>query len=201
MKKRNKKHTMLLLTMLVLIATCTVHINASAKTKFTKTQQKRAEYIASICEKNWYTYKVYPSVCLGQAVAESGMGKQCRKNNYWGLGSGRYSYSSLKKGTLAYLKCVSNKKWYGSLKGLTYKQQVHQLASHGYCGGDKKAYERWVLKCIKEYDLTSYDKKMKKNLAAAEKKKKKSKDTSKPATKTDITITRTGKGEQYNGTK
>ena len=168
---RNKKHIMVLLTMFVLIATCSIHINASAKTKLTKTQQKRADYIASIYEKNWYKYKVYPSVCLGQAVAESGLGKQCRKNYYWGLGSDRYSYSSLKKGTEAYLKCVSNKKWYGNLKGLSYKKQVHQLASHGYCGSDHKAYERWVLKCIKTYKLTSYDKKMKKNLAAKNKKK------------------------------
>ena len=110
---RNKKHIMVLLTMFVLIATCSIHINASAKTKLTKTQQKRVDYIASICEKNWY----------------------------------------------------------GNLKGLSYKKQVHQLASHGYCGSDHKAYERWVLKCIKTYNLTSYDKKMKKNLAAKNKKK------------------------------
>ena len=92
-------------------------------------------------------------------------------NSRFILGSGKYSYSSLKKGTEAYLKCVSNKKWYGNLKGLSYKKQVHQLASHGYCGSDHKAYERWVLKCIKTYKLTSYDKKMKKNLAAKNKKK------------------------------
>ena len=70
---RNKKRIIVLLIMFVLIATCSIHINASAKTKLTKTQQKRADYIASICEKNWYKYKVYPSVCLGQAVAESGL--------------------------------------------------------------------------------------------------------------------------------
>ena len=154
-----KKAIVLLLGCAVLFGSTT---DASAAT-FTPEQQKRVDTIYKIVsnEDNWNTYGSLPSVCIAQAVIESGVGKAGNKNNLWGLGCGRSSYKTLKAGVYAYMQCI-NKDWYkryGATETKSWKKQIRAILKGGYCvpaGG----YYREVARVVKEYNLEEYDKLM-----------------------------------------
>ncbi len=144
--------------------------DASAKLKFSKETQKRVDQIYETVstEKNWKTYGSLPSVCIAQAFVESGIGNAGRANNLWGLGGGRYSYKTLKKGIYAYMECI-NKSYYtrhGSTDTKSWKKQIRAILKGGYCVPAYGYYNK-VKRVIKAYGLEKYDKKMFKEIKKA----------------------------------
>ncbi|MBR6228491.1 MAG: glucosaminidase domain-containing protein [Eubacterium sp.] len=166
-----KKLLVLLLAGSVLLGAAPASTSSAA---LSKDQQKRMDTIYNIVstEKNWKTYGSLPSVCMAQAYIESGIGIAGRKNNLWGLGAGRSSYSTLKKGVYAYMQCI-NKSWYtryGATDTKSWKKQIRAILKGGYCvpaGG----YYNEVVRVVKLLDLEKYDKKMFKDHKLAEKRR------------------------------
>lgn len=161
-----------LLVIVSLIMLCFLQgINTQAKS-LSGTQKKKANKIVKICTKKYKKYGVLPSVCLGQAMVESGIGRKCRANNLWGLRCGRASYSSLENGTIAYLRCINNGYYKKAPFQKNYKKQVREIVKGGYCEPAGNYYNN-VTRIIKSYNLTKYDKKMFKKLQAQTKAEKK----------------------------
>lgn len=157
-----------LLVIVSLIMLCLLQgVNTQAKS-LSGTQKKRADKIVKICTQKYKKYGVLPSVCLGQAMVESGIGRKCRANNLWGLRCGRASYSSLESGTEAYLKCINNGYYKKAPFQKNYKKQVRAIVRGGYCEPAGNYYYH-VTKIIRSYNLTKYDKKMFKELQAEKK--------------------------------
>ena len=157
-----------LLVIVSLIMLCLLQgVNTQAKS-LSGTQEKKANKIVKICTKKYKKYGVLPSVCLGQAMVESGIGRRCRANNLWGLRCGRASYSSLENGTVAYLKCINNGYYKKAPFQKNYKKQVRAIVRGGYCEPAGNYYYN-VTKVIQSYNLTKYDKKMFKELQAEKK--------------------------------
>ncbi len=149
--------------------------DAQAKLKFSKETQKRVDQIYDTVstEKNWETYGSLPSVCIAQAFVESGIGNAGRANNLWGLGGGRYSYKSLKKGVYAYMQCINKSYYtrYGSTDTKSWKKQIRAILKGGYCVPAYGYYNK-VARVIKAYGLVKYDKKMFKEIKEARKARK-----------------------------
>lgn len=161
-----------LLVIVSLLMLCLLQgVNTQAKS-LSGTQEKKANKIVKICTKKYKKYGVLPSVCLGQAMVESGIGRRCRANNLWGLRCGRASYSSLESGTVAYLRCINNGYYKGAPFQKNYKKQVRAIVQGGYCEPAGNYYYN-VTKVIKSYNLTKYDKKMFQELQAEKKAAKK----------------------------
>ena len=146
----------------------------TSQAALSKEQQKRMDTIYNIVstEKNWKTYGSLPSVCMAQAYVESGIGIAGRKNNLWGLGAGRSSYSTLKQGVYAYMQCINKSYYtrYGATDTKSWKKQIRAILKGGYCvpaGG----YYSEVARVVKLLDLEKYDKKMFMEHKKAEKKR------------------------------
>ncbi len=162
------------LVLLLVIAALAGTSTDSKAAEFTGRQKKIVETIYDVVstEKNWETYGSLPSVCIAQAYVESGVGLAGRKNNLWGLGAGRASYSTLKKGIYAYMKCI-NKSWYkryGATDTKSWKKQIRSILKGGYCVPASGYYNK-VAKVVRMYDLDDYDKKMFKQHKKAEEKR------------------------------
>lgn len=157
-----------LLVIVSLIMLCLLQgVNTQAKS-LSGTQERKANKIAKICTEKYKKYGVLPSVCIGQAMVESGIGRRCRANNLWGLRCGRARYSSLENGTVAYLKCINNGYYKKAPFQKNYKKQVRAIVRGGYCEPAGNYYYN-VTKVIKSYNLTRYDRKMFKELQAKKK--------------------------------
>ena len=151
---------------LVLLLACAIavgHGTTSGAATFSAQQQKRVDTIYNVVskEKNWKTYGSLPSVCIAQAYVESTMGMAGNRNNLWGLGGGRYSYPTLKKGVYAYMQCINKSYYtrYGATDTKSWKKQISRILRGGYCvpaGG----YYAKVARVIQQYNLQNYDKKM-----------------------------------------
>ena len=162
--------------LLVLLLAGSVLLGAAPQTTsqaaLSADQQKRVKAIYNIVstEKNWKTYGSLPSVCIAQAYIESGIGQAGRRNNLWGLGAGRSSYSTLKKGVYAYMQCINKSYYtrYGATDTKSWKKQISAILRGGYCvpaGG----YYSEVVRIVNELDLDKYDKKMFKAFKEAKK--------------------------------
>ena len=152
---------------MVLLLACAMLVghapDAGAAATFSAQQQKRVNVIYKVVskEKNWKTYGSLPSVCIAQAYVESTMGEAGNRNNLWGLGGGRYSYRTLKRGIYAYMKCINKSYYtrYGATSTRSWKKQISRILRGGYCvpaGG----YYAKVARVVKQFGLEKYDKKM-----------------------------------------
>ena len=171
----------LIIAVLALTVLLNAAPDASASASFNEKTQKRVDtiYETVSTEKNWETYGSLPSVCIAQAWVESGIGNAGKKNNLWGLGGGRYSYKSLKKGVYAYMQCINKSYYtrYGSTDTKSWKKQIKAILKGGYCVPASGYYSK-VAKVIKTFGLEKYDKKMfaeHKKARAARKAKKEAK--------------------------
>lgn len=160
-----------LLLMLTIMLYPSMQVSAK-KSSLSKEQKKIASTIYKECKKNWKKYGVLPSVCIGQGIVESGLGKSCRSNNLWGICSGRISYKSLKSGIHGYMKTINNGYYKKAPGQKSYKKQTRAIANGGYCGGSHEHYYQTVINTIKKYGLSSYDKKMFKEIKKEKKLKK-----------------------------
>lgn len=150
------KKLVLLLMIITMIGMCSGKAQAA---KLTGKQQKRAKEIIKVCTDKYGKYGVLPSVCIGQAILESGLGNHCNGNNYWGLNCGRTKYSSLKHGTLAYLRCINNGYYKKAPFQKNYRKQVRYIVKGGYCASPSN-YFRTCTSIIRKYNLKKYDKEM-----------------------------------------
>ena len=156
----------------VLFMSCLFAANANAAS-LTKDQSRRADKITRYCTDNYNKYGVLPSVCLGQAIAESSLGEHCSRFNYWGINCCRTSYSSLQSGTIAYLKVINNGYYKKAPFEKSYSKQIRYIAFGGYCSNPGN-YAATVTSIIKRYGLTRYDKQMRKNTQTSGKPEEKS---------------------------
>lgn len=154
------KKLVLVLMIMTLLGLCSGKAQAA---KLTGKQQKRANAIIKVCTDKYAKYGVLPSVCIGQAILESGLGNHCSGNNYWGLNCGRTKYSSLKNGTLAYLRCINNGYYKKAPFQKNYRKQVRYIVNGGYCASPSN-YFRTCTSIIRKYNLKKYDKEMFKEL-------------------------------------
>ena len=165
-QKRRKKEKMKR-KVLVLLLACAMLVghapDAGAAASFSEQQQKRVDTIYKVVskEKNWKTYGSLPSVCIAQAYVESALGEAGNRNNLWGLGGGRYSYRTLKKGVYAYMQCINKSYYtrYGATDTKSWKKQISRILRGGYCvpaGG----YYAEVARIVRQFGLEKYDKKM-----------------------------------------
>lgn len=132
----------------------------NVKTSLSGKKKERADFIATICLNNWKKYGVLPSTAIGQAFVESTIGEHCRGYNLWGINSGRgYNYSSLREGTLAYLKVINNGYYDSALFCKNPRTQIRRILSGGYCVpiGDYYSQFTWALD---HYNLEEYDRQM-----------------------------------------
>lgn len=165
----------------IILMSCLFAANANAAS-LTKDQSRRADKITRYCTDNYNKYGVLPSVCLGQAIAESSLGERCSRFNYWGINCCRTSYSSLQSGTLAYLKVINNGYYKKAPFEKNYRKQIRYIAYGGYCSNPGN-YAATVTSIIKSYGLTRYDKQMRKTLRHRENLKKKAKESAKQKAK------------------
>lgn len=127
--------------------------------KFTDSQQKNAEVIAEICNKEWKNYGVLPSIAIAQAFVESTLGDHCRGYNLWGICSGGVTYSSLENGVYGYLKVINNGYYKDAPFQTDYKIQIRKILDGGYCQPEGEYYSK-VLWTVKTYNLEQYDQKL-----------------------------------------
>lgn len=114
-----------------------------------------ANTIADICVDNYETYGVLPSVAIGQAYLESGLGEKCRPYNLWGINNGKASYDSLEEGVHAYLKCINNGRYDDALFNKDYKSSLQHIQNGGY--SVNKKYASTVCSIIESNNLDEYD--------------------------------------------
>lgn len=155
-----KKAVSLVLSVALVICLC--NTNAFA---LSKVQEDRADKLAKICIANWEKYGVLPSVCIGQAMEETGLGTAYNNGNLWGICSGRVSYSSIEDGCMAYLKVINNKNYYpdASFKE-DYREQLKNIlydkdGNEVYCQPANNYYSdvTWM---IEHYGWDKYDRKL-----------------------------------------
>jgi flagellum-specific peptidoglycan hydrolase FlgJ len=121
-------------------------------------RKSRADYIAKVCIQNYKTYKVLPSVCVAQALVESGLGESCKANNYWGISSNGYGgFSSLEAGVLRYLQVINNGYYKGAVGTKSYTTAAYAIQNGGYCC-PSTGYAAKIISMVKMYRLTDYDK-------------------------------------------
>lgn len=117
-----------------------------------------ADLIATYCIKNYKKYKVLPSICIAQAITESGLGESCPTNNLWGISTNHYQgYPSLEAGTLKYLSVINNGYYDGAVGEKNYRKAAYAIANGGYCY-PANGYAAKVISAVEMYDLTDYDK-------------------------------------------
>lgn len=154
--KKLYKVGLVLSTFILSILFISSAVDAATMSKFRK---KNAERIASIvCTENtWKKYGVLPSVCLGQALIESGIGEHAPDYNWWGLASGRIKCYSIEDGVKKYLKVINNGYYKGAPYCTSYSRQIEKIGPN-YCNGG--SYVRSVKYAIQKYNLTKYDRRL-----------------------------------------
>ena len=133
--------------------------------------QDTADAIADICIKEWDTYGILPSVALGQAFVESGLGSG--GSNLFGVngcrGLGPVS------ATYRYLQCLHNGYFKGTMAfKKTPEEQMYYILERGnYCAGEYPygQYYYNVINSIYHYGWDHYDDILKK-IKAREKAKR-----------------------------
>ena len=138
-------------------------------------RQNTADAIADICIEEWDIYGILPSVAIGQAFVESGLGSG--GSNLFGVNgcSGLGPVSA----TYRYLQCLHN----GFFKGRAAwkdspEEQMYYILERGYyCAGEYPhgRYYYNVLGSIDRYGWRRYDRTLEKRLREREKKKKRKK--------------------------
>lgn len=120
-------------------------------------RKERADRIAKICINNYKKYGVLPSVCVGQAFQETGIGTAYNNGNLWGICSNRYGgYASIEEGCLKYLRVINNGYYKGAPFNKSYSSTLRKIAPN-YCP-DNPNYASEVISLIEKYNLTDYDK-------------------------------------------
>ena len=160
-----KIRAVIVLTVLGLL-TGMISVDAS-ESKLNARQQENADRIAAIVSEHWDEYGCLPSVCIAQAMQESGLGEHCRGNNLWGIQSGAESYSSIEAGAIRYMKVINNGYYKGAPFETDWRVQIRRILDGGYCQPEG-AYESYVHSIVNKYNLTKYDDEM---FAAIEKKR------------------------------
>ena len=112
------------------------------------------------------------AVCGMMGMQESGLGAVCRQNNLWGLGSGRYSYSSLREGIRAWLRCINNGH-YGSAPGTKdIFSQLRKILDGGYCQPEGAYYSN-CRRLNTMFNFEKYSKRMWRKIKKRRRKEKK----------------------------
>ena len=120
-------------------------------------RKKKADYIATVVSKNYAKYKVLPSICIAQAIVESGLGEKCNPNNYWGISSNGYAgYSSIDAGIHKYLSVINNGYYKRAVGETNYRTAAYAIQNGGYCC-PKAGYANKIISTIEIYDLNEYD--------------------------------------------
>lgn len=175
-----KRVILVVFAILLLCTTALTQSKPSQAAKLSASRQKRADQIYKIMgtSKSWKKYGCLPSVCIAQGIIESGLGEKCRSYNYWGLGCGRSSYSSLENGVRAYQKCINNGYYKGAPHKKNYKVQIDKILDGGYCVPRGSYYSKAV-SVIQSYNLTKYDKKLFKQIKKEKLEKKRKREEAK----------------------
>lgn len=144
-----------------------------------KSANNIAEQIAEITIDRWNWYGRLPSVAIGQAFVESGLGAG---GNLFGVNghAGRGVYSS----TIGYLECLRNQYFRGEGSfSLSPEYQLAVIMKGGrYCAGESAygSYYNNVLNSIDRYGWRRYDRPIRKRIQAEKAKKLRQKRQRKP---------------------
>lgn len=129
-----------------------------ADSKLQGKRKQRADYIAAMCIQQYKKYKVLPSICVAQALVESGLGENCNANNYWGISSNGYAgFASLDAGIMRYLEVINNGYYDAAVGEKNYRVAAQAIQNGGYCC-PKTGYANKIIDMIQLYRLTDYDK-------------------------------------------
>ena len=146
------------LSLILLLLSAAVLLNCKTVKSLSRSMNYTAEIIADTCIDNWPTYGRLPSVAIGQAFVESGLGKG--GSNLFGVKGGRRR--SIKKSTIAYLKCLNNEYFRGEGSFiLDREKQLSIIMRNGrYCAGQHPGGAYWhrVISSIYKYNWDKYDK-------------------------------------------
>lgn len=131
----------------------------------TSSRKDTADAIADICIEEWDTYGILPSVAVGQAFVESGLGSG--GSNLFGVnGCSRLGPVSA---TYRYLQCLHNEYFKGKAawKDSPEEQMYYILERGNYCEGEYP-YGRYyynVIRSIYRYGWDKYDEKLSRIIA------------------------------------
>lgn len=128
-------------------------------------KQKRADDIAYIAYQNYDKYGILPSVAVGQACEETGLGTDDTSATpyygWWGVtstipGKTYATYTSLESGCLAYLKTLNNGMYDGAVFNKDYQSATMAIQNGGYCE-PREGYSDRVNDSIESHNFTEYD--------------------------------------------
>lgn len=131
----------------------------------TTSRENTADIISDICIQEWDTYGILPSVAIGQAFVESGLGSG--GSNLFGVNgcSGLGPVSA----TYRYLQCLHNGFFKGKAawKDSPEEQMYYILERGNYCEGEYPygRYYNNVIQSIYQYGWDKYDETLSRKLA------------------------------------
>lgn len=145
------------LSLILLLLSASVLLTCKTAKTLSSSRTKTAEIIADTCIDNWPTYGRLPSVAIGQAFVESGLGTG--GSNLFGVKGGRRR--NARQSTIAYLKCLNNKYFRGEGSFiLDREKQLSIIMRNGrYCAGQYPGGSYWhrVISSIYKYGWDKYD--------------------------------------------
>lgn len=145
-------------------------VQSKTSSALTTRQKKTADEIADICISNWDTYGRLPSIAVGQAFVESGLGSGPNLFGVMGQ-SGRSVYGS----TIGYLECLRNEYFRGEGAFVLDREEHLSIVMKGgrYCEGEHPGGNYWnnVISSIYRYGWNQFDEVLEKKLANKERKR------------------------------
>lgn len=179
--KKLRKCYMICMTIILLLATVVgVWKQPVGSLALSNSAKSTAEQIAEITVASWNLYGRLPSVAIGQAFVESGLGSG--GTNLFGVNghSGRGVYSS----TIGYLECLRNQYFRGEGSfSLSPEYQLAVIMKGGrYCAGESAygSYYNNVINSIDRYGWRRFDEPIRKKIKAEKEKKTRKKRQKKP---------------------
>ena len=131
----------------------------------TQSQQNTADAIADICIEEHPTYGILPSVAIGQAFVESGLGGG--GSNLFGV-NGCFGLDPV-SATYRYLQCLHNEYFKGKAAWKdSPEEQMYYILERGYYCAGEYPYGRYynnVIQSIYRYGWDKYDEKLSRKLA------------------------------------
>lgn len=139
-------------------------------------RENTADAIADICIQEWDTYGILPSVAVGQAFVESGLGSG--GSNLFGV-NGCFGLGPV-SATYRYLQCLHNEYFKGraAWKETPEEQMYYILERGNYCEGEYPygCYYNNVIQSIYRYGWDGYDEKLSRKLAEKDRERARKKD-------------------------
>ena len=148
---------LIVLLFVVILTILTTALEDYTSAALSVSRENTADAIADICIQEWNTYGILPSVAVGQAFVESGLGSGGSNlfgvNGCFGLGPVSATYK--------YLQCLHNEYFKGKAawKDSPEEQMYYILERGFYCAGEYPygRYYNNVISSIYRYGWDRYE--------------------------------------------